>query len=478
MANGIGEVGRELTETEKVQARYGLLLQSTEKTAGDFANTSSGMANSQRILQASFANLTAEIGSSLTPVVATLFQALEPIAFAVMPMIAEVIETKVAPALQRVVDAFMEFSIGISESGFSFNFFMSQLSESAGVGVDKVVEFFTGPGLTKLLDGFLEMRATIIDAFIKVIPLIVNALIEILPAIIDVLADMIPPILEQAVDLFLAIVDAIVLVLPNIINALLKMLPKLLESLVGMLPSLVDSAIELFTGLVTALIEVIPNIIETLIEAMPRIVDALIDALPLIIEAAFTLFAGIITALMKQWPEIITALVNLFPKLIGAIIGMVPKMVDAGFQLIKGLAKGLIDNIPKLLGEAAAQIGNALTNGVKAVFQIKSPSRVFYGIGENVVQGLQDGIMDGKRLLESASFGMANTVEVSAMNSLGSMDTMALAPSRQGSAGTSQSVFNVNVNAGMGADGQDIGRKIVDEIIRFERSSGRVFARA
>ncbi|MCH9834102.1 hypothetical protein K0U83_00490, partial [bacterium] len=54
MANGIGEAGRQLTETEKVQARYGLLLQSTEKTAGDFANTSDGLANSQRILQASF----------------------------------------------------------------------------------------------------------------------------------------------------------------------------------------------------------------------------------------------------------------------------------------------------------------------------------------------------------------------------------------------------------------------------------------
>jgi len=38
--------------------------------------------------------------------------------------------------------------------------------------------------------------------------------------------------------------------------------------------------------------------------------------------------------------------------------------------------------------------------------------------------------------------------------------------------------FNINVNAGMGADGQRIGQQIVDEIIKFERTSGRVFARA
>lgn len=75
MANGIGEVGKQLTETEKVQARYGLLLQSTSKVAGDFANTSDGLANQQRILKARFTDLQAEIGTALLPAVTNLFKA-------------------------------------------------------------------------------------------------------------------------------------------------------------------------------------------------------------------------------------------------------------------------------------------------------------------------------------------------------------------------------------------------------------------
>jgi hypothetical protein len=67
-ANGIGELGRQLTETEKVQARYGLLMQSTAKTAGDFANTSDGLANSMRIMKAEIADTQAEIGQQLLPV--------------------------------------------------------------------------------------------------------------------------------------------------------------------------------------------------------------------------------------------------------------------------------------------------------------------------------------------------------------------------------------------------------------------------
>jgi hypothetical protein len=67
-ANGIGELGRQLTETEKVQARYGLLMESTAKTAGDFANTSDGLANSMRIMKAEIADTQARIGAELLPV--------------------------------------------------------------------------------------------------------------------------------------------------------------------------------------------------------------------------------------------------------------------------------------------------------------------------------------------------------------------------------------------------------------------------
>jgi hypothetical protein len=68
MANGIGEVGRQLTETEKVQARYGLLMEATAKTQGDFANTSDGLANGMRILKAEITNTQAEIGNALLPI--------------------------------------------------------------------------------------------------------------------------------------------------------------------------------------------------------------------------------------------------------------------------------------------------------------------------------------------------------------------------------------------------------------------------
>jgi TP901 family phage tail tape measure protein len=468
------------------QARAGVLMLSGqgdkireyETALRDAAGFTQDVANKQlltptaqfALLGSAIDDIAIEIGSVLAPAVGDMAGLFADLLLNVLPLVTDFMETKIVPALNTFMTGFKDLAVGLREGSLSIEEIFTQL-------IDNIVAFFSGDGLSKLVEGFVEMRSTIINAFIKLIPLVVNAIIEILPAIVDTLAKMIPGILDQAVETFMALVDAVVLVLPNLLNALLLMLPKIIESLIGMLPDIVESAVELFTGIVTALIKVIPNLIETLIDAMPRIVDALIDALPLIIEAAFTLFAGIITALMRQWPEIIAALGRLFPKLIGYIVGNVPKMVDAGFQLIKGLAKGLIDNIPRLLGEAAAAIGNALTNGVKAVFQIQSPSRVFMDIGSDVVAGLEEGITDNLRMLENASLGMASTVTGTVESGLSNMATpIPLRAPSQGSGGGLQ--LNVTVNAGMGADGADIGRKIVDEIIKFERSSGRVFARA
>jgi len=72
MANGIGDGTTALTEAQKVQARYGSLMEQTSKTQGDFTNTADGLANSQRVLGANMTNLSATIGAALLPVMAKL----------------------------------------------------------------------------------------------------------------------------------------------------------------------------------------------------------------------------------------------------------------------------------------------------------------------------------------------------------------------------------------------------------------------
>jgi len=68
LANGIGDGSGELTEQEKILARYGAIMEQTEGVTGDFANTSDGLANQQRILAATIEDTRAEIGQKFMPI--------------------------------------------------------------------------------------------------------------------------------------------------------------------------------------------------------------------------------------------------------------------------------------------------------------------------------------------------------------------------------------------------------------------------
>lgn len=64
---GLAGTVKELTVADKAQARYALILEQTATAQGDFARTSDGLANRQRILEAQLADTSAELGKNMLP---------------------------------------------------------------------------------------------------------------------------------------------------------------------------------------------------------------------------------------------------------------------------------------------------------------------------------------------------------------------------------------------------------------------------
>ncbi len=71
MEMGLGDATGVLSEQEKVLARNALIMEQTTNAQGDFARTSTGLANTQRILGANLAGIGATIGGVLLPAVTT-----------------------------------------------------------------------------------------------------------------------------------------------------------------------------------------------------------------------------------------------------------------------------------------------------------------------------------------------------------------------------------------------------------------------
>lgn len=69
LAMGFKATKGQLSEGAKVQARYALILEMTKKAHGDYGRTASGLANTQRKLQAQFDNIVAILGQAFLPII-------------------------------------------------------------------------------------------------------------------------------------------------------------------------------------------------------------------------------------------------------------------------------------------------------------------------------------------------------------------------------------------------------------------------
>ena len=120
MELGIYSGSGALTAQQKILAAQKVIYEQTGDAQGDFARTSDGLANQQRILSAQFENVKTKIGELLLPVFSTLVKFLN---------------DEVLPAVDRVITAFGEQGLGkdlqqaVAETG------------SAGEGLVKAFKF-------------------------------------------------------------------------------------------------------------------------------------------------------------------------------------------------------------------------------------------------------------------------------------------------------------------------------------------------
>jgi len=148
---------------------------------------------------------------------------------------------------------------------------------------------------------------------------------------------------------------------------------------------------------------------------------------------------------------------------------LIEKFKTIGSDLVAGIQQGMNDSWSSFKSWLTGKLGDPI-KWAKQALGIASPSKAFAEIGENVVAGYIQGI-------NSMTAQLQNTVGDMAMSSTVALDGSV--PSASASTSTSATtVYNISVNAGMGTNGAQVGKEIVDAIKRFEKSSGPVFASA
>lgn len=144
-------------------------------------------------------------------------------------------------------------------------------------------------------------------------------------------------------------------------------------------------------------------------------------------------------------------------------------MYKAGIQAQQGLVNGLTADLAKL-DKAAKKMADQLTKAFKKALGIKSPSRVFQGLGKFVTDGLEIGLDDrkiamaGKILAGDLVDGFAKPV----------LRADAVVPAGMGAGAAGSRTYEINVHVPVSADKVAIGREIVGAVKAFERAGGKL----
>lgn len=395
LSQGIDKSYNSMTQAEQATLRYNYLMEATKDAQGDFARTSDGLANQQRILTLNIQNLATEIGTNLLPTI-------NGITTAINGMMSG--EMSVDEGMAQITEVLMSLIDNIMLALPSF------LEQGANI-------------LTSLLSGIISMIPQITPTLVQIITKIVTELINMLPQILQAgiqiiislcqgIAQSLPTLVPTIVSVILEMVNILTNPdnLMNIINAALTLISSLAEGIIAAIPVLVEKLPEIINNITTFFTENLDQIIDTGVELIVNLAMALVDAIPVILENLPKILTAIVNGLLKILPKLATAGLQMIVKLGAALVENIPKLVakipqiitsiingfgnllsgaaDIGKNFVTGLWNGINNAKDWILGKIKG-FKDSVLNGIKSFFGIHSPSTLFRDeVGKNLALGL------------------------------------------------------------------------------------------
>lgn len=329
-----------ITPGARVLATQALIMKQTSDQQGDFARTSGGLANQQRILSAQWGNMKAQLGSALLPAVTAVVTKFNEW----LPKIID-FGKQVATFLSPVKDAFANLFGGAGEVG--------------------------GPG---------EKIAAIGTAFTN------------LWAVVQPILAQIGDALAKAWETVGPVVTETFGYVQEYVTSVLGIIAAVIEKVTGVIRIVWEKWGTGITNFVTMVFGKIVGIISGVMQTISGVVKTVLAVLKGDWSGAWD---GLVQVAKGVWKVIYNAVSGGIRAIGGLVDGLWAIFKTAGVNVVKGLWAG-IGSVAGWLGRKFSEFFSGLPGIVKRIFGIESPSTVMAGFGVQMVRGMVVG-MDRQR---------------------------------------------------------------------------------
>lgn len=366
MELGMGDNLQTLTEAQKLQLRYALIMQQTSVAQGDFARTADGLANSQRTLKAQFTDAAAALGTQLLPL------ALKGVQF-----LTGLIEkfSQLSPGMQKFIVIVLAIVAAVGP------LLMIIGSIVSGIGALLPVVTALGPALAAI--------GTVITG--TVIPAIASLLATLAPIILPILA-------------IIAILALLYFAWKNNWGGIRDVTAAVWESLKNAFAIGVAFIKNIWASLQPA-IQYVLTIIRTIMAAWQAAFNGDWYKFGQLLRQAWDMIWKLITTVVQTaWQSIKNTVSNGIKNVISFFRDI--DWGELGRNIIRGIAEGIRDGIGWLM-DAARDAAQAALDAAQGFLGIHSESKVFHAqVGYQMAAGTAGGFREGLAKLLQPNFGL------------------------------------------------------------------------
>lgn len=391
LSKGIWDGTGQMTEAQKVQARYGSLMEQTAKTQGDLANTSDSYANVQRNMAAEFETTSAAIGEALLPIMEDLMGFVRD---EIMPGFSEFADfLKENPQLISTVAGALGAMVGalilITAAQWLWN---------AALAANPMTWIMLG---IIALIGVIVALAMNWDAVVKWLGEVWGGFVGWLTDGLDALAsfwtDLWGGIQNALIDAWNGMVGWLSDLVAGFLSWFSDNWGLILSFIIGPMGLAIQWLVENWDAVVKFISEVVGNIGKFFTNGFNAIAKFM-----------GSLWNGIGDGIRSVWNGLLDFLRGIPDTILGFFSGVGTWLYDVGRDLIDGLFKG-INSLASNIGKFFLDIlPDWIVAPFKAALGIHSPSTVFADYGKNTVQGYLNGIEKMQPRLDSRMGDLMN----------------------------------------------------------------------
>lgn len=264
--------------------------------------------------------------------------------------------------------------------------------------------------LPMLLTSGAQIIETLGEGLLAAIPVLMPTITQLIIDLSTMLVEMLPQLIEVGATVIVELALGIAQALPELIPTIVEVVLTITEYLIDNIDLLIDAALQLMIGLATGLVNALPILIEKAPIIITKLFNALVAAIPKIIEAGQKIITVIKEGIDQMLPGLLAKGAELINKLKEKIMQKIEEFKNVGKNIIDGIKQGISDAWEGLTSWFSEKL-SGLVEGVKDLFKIQSPSKVFADeVGEMIPLGIAKGIQNGMGVLDKTMVAMTNGV--------------------------------------------------------------------